>query len=87
LISGEAVFIDNDNYYGILLAYSEIKIVGNLNFTDNHVSNFGCIYVIGLRVMINGTMLMNSNTGETGSAINAYNSSISILCTVHIVIF
>jgi predicted outer membrane repeat protein len=78
LISGEAVFIDNDS--GISLAYSEIDLEGNFNFTENQSPSFGCINAFGSKVMINGTVLMNSNTGSTGPAIYSYNSSISMHC-------
>ena len=81
LISGEAIFIDND--CGISLFLSKIHLEGNLNFTGNHGSGLGssCINAIGSEVMINGTVLMNSNTAETGSAVNAHNSSISMYCS------
>ena len=81
LISGEAVFVDND--IGIMLiTFSEIHLAGNLNFSDNHCSGFGCCVnaAIGSKVMINGTVLLNSNTAKTGPAIFAHNSSISMFC-------
>ena len=78
MISGEATFIDNDS--GISLAYSEIHLKGNLDFTDNHGPRLGCISAFGSKVLVNGTVLMSSNTAETGPAIYSYNSSISMYC-------
>ena len=78
MISGKAMFIDNDS--GISLAYSEIHLKGKLNFTDNHSPRLGCISAFGSNVLVNGTVLMSSNTAETGPALYSYNSSISMHC-------
>ena len=78
MISGEAVFIDNDS--GLLLGYNEVYLEGKFNFTRNHSPRLSCINAFGSKVMINGIILMNSNTGNTGPAVYSYNSSISMHC-------
>ena len=82
MIGGEAMFIDNDS--GISLSYSEIKLEGDFNFTHNRSPRTGCITTIGSNVTINGTMLMNFNTAETGPAIYSYNSSFKMYGDCHI---
>ena len=71
MISGEAIFLDNDS--GLSLQYSEIILEGDFNFIRNSGSLFGCITAIESTVKINGTMLM---TAETGPAIYSYSSTI-----------
>ena len=78
MISGEVIFFDNDS--GISLAYSEIDLKGKFNFTRNRSPHLGCISAFGSNITINGTVLMNSNSADTGPAIYSYNSSISMYC-------
>ena len=76
MISGEVLFLDNDS--GISLSNSEIKLKGNFNFTRNGGPRLGCMTAFGSTVTINGSMLMNLNTADTGPVLYSYNSSIKM---------
>ena len=76
MISGEVQFLDNDS--GISLSNSEIKFEGTFNFTRNGGSPRLLTALFGSTAVINGTILMNLNTADTGPAIYSHNSSIKI---------
>ena len=76
MISGEAVFVDND--HGITLSNSVIELEGDFQFTRNGGPLYGCMSAFGSTVTINGSMLVDSNIANTGPAIYSYNSSIKM---------
>ena len=79
LISGDAIFIENDS--GMLVASSALKLEGHIQFSQNHGQ--GCINAAQSNITINATMVAKSNKAISGSVINAIGSQVYMYGEYH----